>query len=137
MLLSEVTNLEYSITLHGNAMRFLSSLRSVLESKGYGVLSFIDAGKVIAERTGKDIGIYFILDVCKPDYALSALSLNMSVSLLLPCKIIFRGSGEEVRISLLRPTATLSILREPRIQILAQQVEDEFIKIMNEAFGSD
>jgi uncharacterized protein (DUF302 family) len=57
----------------------------------------------------------------------------MSVSTALPCRIsIYQESGKTI-LATLKPTTLLAMFNTPRLEGVAQEVEDTIITIMKEA----
>jgi len=58
-----------------------------LKKVGFGVLTEINIQKVMKEKLDKDYLPHIILGACSPVYADKILSLDPSISTLLPCNV--------------------------------------------------
>lgn len=72
-----------------------------------------------------------ILDICNPTYAQKILSEDMSVSIILPCKIsVYTQDGE----TLIAMNSLVQLMDDinPDLIDLAQEIQEELLKIIDE-----
>ncbi len=106
---------------------------SVLHNK-FGVLHVHDL-----KATMKNKGVDFpngcrIFEVCNPLKAKAVLTSDMSLNMVLPCRISIWEDNDQVKIGTLEPTKLLSVLNENEDLInIASEVESTIKKIINEA----
>jgi uncharacterized protein (DUF302 family) len=72
-----------------------------------------------------------IFEVCNPVKAKTVLDADMAISNALPCRISVYEEAGKVKVSMLRPTAVLALFGQPRLQAVAQEVEDTMIRIID------
>jgi uncharacterized protein (DUF302 family) len=61
------------------------------------------------------------------------LDENMSISTALPCRISIYEEGGKTILAALKPTTLLAMFNTPKLEGVAQEVEDMIVKIMKEA----
>lgn len=74
-----------------------------------------------------------IVEICNPHQAKKVLDANIDIADALPCRVaVYKDSGD-VTISMIRPTALLSMFPNPELRSTAEEVEKEIKKMMEEA----
>jgi uncharacterized protein (DUF302 family) len=78
-----------------------SAVRAALRDQGFGVLTEIDVAATLKEKLGIDRAPLKILGACNPGFAHRALTIDPTVSLLLPCNVVLEtvGGGTPVAIA--------------------------------------
>ena len=74
-----------------------------------------------------------IFEVCQPQQAKKVLEQNLGLSAALPCRISVCQENGKTVLATLKPTTLLAMLNEPKLQLVAQEVESTVVKIMKEA----
>jgi uncharacterized protein (DUF302 family) len=76
-------------------------VRSALRDQGFGVLTEMDVAAILKEKIGIDRSPLKILGACNPHFANRALTIDPTVSLLLPCNVVLEtvASGTHVAIA--------------------------------------
>ena len=117
----------------------VEKLKKDLMDNKWGVLSVIDAKKILAEKLGVEFDDYIILDICNPVLAHRGLTINKQAGLILPCKIVVYSDKGKTKVSLYRPTVALStassLLGYDKLNALASEAENALIKIINMQHG--
>lgn len=105
--------------------------KDALAAKGFGVLTEIDVKKTMKAKLGADIADYLILGACNPKMAYEALVLEPRVGAMLPCNVIVRQmEGDGVEVSVIDPVASMSAIRNEKLQAVAGQVREMLLAVV-------
>ena len=74
-----------------------------------------------------------IYEVCNPHQAKKVLEANPEISTALPCRISIYANDSGLALATLRPTALIGVFATPALKVVAQEVEDVILKMMEEA----
>ena len=74
-----------------------------------------------------------ILEVCNPAQAKTVLEADMSISNVLPCRISVYEQNGKIKVSMLKPTQLLALFNRPELQIVANDVEEAMVRIIDAA----
>lgn len=105
--------------------------REELAKEGFGVLTEIDVKKTLKAKLDVDYDDYLILGACNPPFAYKALQAEKEVGLLLPCNVIVYRDGEETHVSSILPRAAMSIVDNPGLEEIADEVELKLKKVID------
>ncbi|HEV2135644.1 MAG TPA: DUF302 domain-containing protein [Terracidiphilus sp.] len=108
-------------------------LRDAAARHKFGVLNVLDL-----KATLKSKGIDFptpckIFDVCNPQVATAALTAELRVSTVLPCRISVFADGEGCTIATVKPTDLLRATGLSGVEHLAAEIEKEVMAMIDEA----
>ena len=78
-------------------------VRAALGQQGFGVLTEIDVAATLREKLGVSRAPLKILGACNPDFANRALTIDPSVSLVLPCNVVLETVGSATRVEIADP----------------------------------
>jgi len=78
-------------------------VRSALKGQGFGVLTEMDVAATLKEKIGVDRSPLKILGACNPDFANRALTIDPTVSLLLPCNVVLETVAEGTHVAIADP----------------------------------
>lgn len=109
------------------------SLREAAQRHKFGVLNVLDLKQALSNKgieLGRECRVY---DVCNPQAASKALGKDMSVSVVLPCRISVFAEGEKLTLATLIPTDLMNATGLSGLGDLAREIEQEITAIMNEA----
>lgn len=82
-----------------------------LSKEGFGIVSEIDIQATMKQKLNKEYLPHIILGACNPEYADQLLTIEPTISTLLPCNITIRlVAKNEVEVSAINPKALLSIV---------------------------
>ena len=109
------------------------SLEAAAQKNKFGVLAVHDLKAKLKEK-GVDLNREcLVYEVCNPQQAKKVLDADPEISTALPCRISVYRQGAAVTLAMIRPTALLEMFPTPGIKIMAQEVEDAMVRIMDEA----
>lgn len=109
------------------------ALRAAAQRHKFGVLNVLDLKQTLSSK-GFDLAPECrVYDVCNPQAASQALSHDISVSAVLPCRISIFASGEKRTLATVMPTDLLKATGLSGVEALATEIEREISAIMNEA----
>ncbi|MEZ4238806.1 MAG: DUF302 domain-containing protein [Myxococcota bacterium] len=102
----------------------VARITAALKEQGFGILTRIDAHRVLAEKIGADIPPYVILGACNPKLAHQAITNEGQVGLLLPCNVLVQAnpSGGST-VSIADPRTMGQISGNPALQPLMADAE--------------
>lgn len=127
--------IDYTKESKQNVNSAVEKLKKDLMDNKWGVLSVIDAKKILAEKLKVEFDDYIILDVCNPGLAHKGLTINKQAGLILPCKIVVYSDKGRTKVSLYRPTIALSTAVSlpgyDKLSGLAVEAEDALKKIID------
>lgn len=110
-------------------------VRAALKAEGFGVLSEIDVRQTLKEKLGVDMAPYLILGACNPSLAHHALTAEPQIGLLLPCNVVVRAEGDQVRVEVADPVAMLGIVGNPQLDTVAAEAKQRLQRVIA-ALGS-
>jgi uncharacterized protein (DUF302 family) len=93
-----------------------AKVTAALKNVGFGILTRIEADKVLKEKIGVDFPPYRILGACNPHLAHQALSAKPEVGVFLPCSVCLQQETDNtVSIWALNPSAVVDTLGDPNL----------------------
>ena len=103
----------------------VAKVEEALKEQGFGVLTEIDAKKVLKEKLGLERRPYKILGACNPNFAHRALDMEPEIGVLLPCNVlVYEKENGETVVSAMNPEAALSLVGNPDIEEIAREVRN-------------
>jgi uncharacterized protein (DUF302 family) len=103
----------------------VAKVEGALKEQGFGVLTEIDAKKVLKEKLGLERRPYKILGACNPNFAHRALDMEPEIGVLLPCNIlVYEKEGGDIMVSAMNPEAALGLVGNPDIEEIAKEVRN-------------
>jgi uncharacterized protein (DUF302 family) len=116
-----------------------ADLETAVQANHFGVMQVHNLQQTMNNKGVEFTRECLIYEVCQPQQAKKVLDKNMSVSTALPCRIsIYQEDGKTV-LATLKPTILLAMFNTPetfstpKLETVAEEVEDSIIKIMQEA----
>lgn len=108
-------------------------LRDAAARHKFGVLNVLDL-KAILKSKGIDFPTPCkVFDVCNPQAAAEALTAEMRVSTVLPCRISVFGDGNGCTIATVKPTDLMRATGLGGVEFLAAEVEKAIVAMIDEA----
>lgn len=103
-----------------------------LKKEGFGILTEIDLQATMKKKLNKDYLPHIILGACNPQYADKVLSIEPTVSTMLPCNVTMRELGNgDVEVAIIAPSAAMSAIGNDALAEAANEVEEKLKTILN------
>ena len=103
----------------------VGKVQEALKEQGFGVLTEIDAKKVLKEKLDLDRRPYKILGACNPNFAHRALDMEPEIGVLLPCNVlVYEKENGEIMVSAMNPEAALGLVGNTEIEEIAKEVRN-------------
>ncbi len=103
-----------------------------LKKEGFGVLTEIDIQATMKKKLGKDYLPHLILGACNPVYADKVISIEPSISTMLPCNVTLRElANGDVEIAVIDPSAAMGAVGNADLETAAKDVEEKLMKVLN------
>ncbi|GIW21656.1 MAG: hypothetical protein KatS3mg068_0663 [Candidatus Sericytochromatia bacterium] len=109
----------------------INKLQEELKKEGFGIITEIDVKSTLKNKINVDFRNYKILGACNPSFAYEALKNEDKIGLMLPCNFIVQEKNNKVEISCINPTITMSKVKNPNLENLANQVKEKLLKVIN------
>jgi len=106
-------------------------VREELQKEGFGILTEIDIQATLKKKLDVDLEKYTILGACNPPYAHKALLAEKEIGLLLPCNVIIYQNNDKVNVSAILPTRAMSIVDNPKLVKIAEEIEAKLKKVID------
>jgi len=122
--------MNYTVNTTKTVNEAVESIEENVKEYKFGVLHIHDVKNTLNEK-----GVHFaneckILDVCNPHHAKELLSIDMVMSMALPCKISVYTDNKQTKISMLKPTTMFPHFNQT-LDDSAKDIEESLIKIIN------
>ncbi len=129
-----MNNINFKREINDTVDRAIERVTKALGAEGFGILTRIDMHSKIKEKTGKDLIPTVILGACNPNLAYEAYTANSDVASLLPCNAVIREvSPGKISVELVKPTAMMQILGDPKLAALAQEADTRVERALKNA----
>lgn len=103
-----------------------------LKKEGFGVLAEIDVQATMKARLNKDYLPHLILGACSPSYADKVISVEPTISTLLPCNVTLRETDDgSVEVAIINPTVALSVVGNSNLEVFAKEVEVQLKRVFD------
>jgi uncharacterized protein (DUF302 family) len=123
-LVKELPNLEYDDAV--------TRATELLADEGFGVLTEIDVKATLKKKLDIDFKRYVILGACNPQLAHQAMSGEPFIGVLLPCNVVvMEREGGGTIVSAFKPTAGFSLVDNPDMAPIADEVEDRLRRMLD------
>ncbi|SFQ41920.1 DUF302 domain-containing protein [Salibacterium halotolerans] len=121
----------YTVTTDQTVDHTVQALSEVLQDEGFGVLWDFDVKDTLK---GKGIDYnrnYRILEVCNPQAAKEALTLNHMVGYFLPCKVVIYEENGETQVGMPKPTVLMDMIGDESLNEFAADIEKRMASCMD------
>ena len=123
-LVKELPEMDYDVAVERTT--------ELLAEEGFGVLTEIDVKATFKKKLDLDFKRYVILGACNPELAHQALSGEPLLGVLLPCNVVvMERDGGGVIVAGFKPTAGFSLVDNPEVAPIAEQVEEKMRKVLD------
>lgn len=103
----------------------VSRVIEALGEQGFGIITQIDAQKVMKEKLSVDMRPYKILGACNPGFAHKAIEMEPEIGSLLPCNVlVYEQDDGRVAVSAMNPEAALALSGNPAVEGIAAEVRE-------------
>lgn len=125
-------NYYQSKTIKGTTIEALRpAVEAALKGEGFGVLTEIDIQATMKKKLDKDYLPHVILGACNPVYADKVLSLEPTISTMLPCNVTLRDLGNgDVQVATIDPVAAMGAVGKPELLAFAEEVQSKLRKVL-------
>lgn len=102
-----------------------------LKKEGFGVLTEIDIQATMKKKLDKDYLPHVILGACNPVYADKVLSIEPTISTMLPCNVTLRQlENGDVEIAVIDPLAAMGAVGNSALEVHAKEVNDKLVRML-------
>lgn len=102
-----------------------------LKKVGFGVLTEINLQKVMKEKLDKDYLPHIILGACSPVYADKILTVDPSISTLLPCNVTLRDLGDgNVEVSMMNIMEVMKVVDNEEVVSIGKEVQEKLTLVL-------
>jgi uncharacterized protein (DUF302 family) len=109
----------------------INKVTEELKKEGFGILTRIDVKEKLKEKLDIDLKKYVILGACNPSNAHKAILAEENIGLMLPCNVIvYEKDGKSV-VSIIKPKAAMSMIKNEELSKIASVVEEKLEKVFN------
>jgi uncharacterized protein (DUF302 family) len=107
-----------------------------LGEEGFGVLCDIDVRATLREKLDEEFRNYRILGACNPPLAHEAMETELQLGALLPCNVVvYERDDGAVGVSAVDPGELLSVVDNPDLDPVADEVEARFERALDAVAG--
>lgn len=138
--LGKETRRSQTMTEYGNAVEVADTFdhtvartRASLADHGFGILTEIDVAATMKAKLDQDMPPYLILGACNPHLAHTAIGIDPSIGLLLPCNVVVRrlDSGGTL-VEALDPLVMVTATGNPAFADVAAQAATLLSAVLSE-----
>jgi uncharacterized protein (DUF302 family) len=123
MILRKLSNYSFGGETDINFDEVIRKVTEYLKQEGFGVLTEIDAKKVLKEKLGLERKPYKILGACNPHFAHKAIDIEPEIGTLLPCNVlVYEREDGKIVVTAMDPEAALKLVGNPSVEEIAKEV---------------
>ncbi len=124
------------LAIHSESTKSVADVCTAIEAKagdhGFRVLHTHDVQATLAEKGFKRSELR-IVEICSAPFAHQALSMDVSVSLFMPCRYTVYAEGGRTHVMLARPSVMGQMIPHPELEQMVSGVEKTLTTIMEQA----
>jgi uncharacterized protein (DUF302 family) len=125
--------MEYHFTkiVSGTFEKVTNDVIDKLKEHGFGIISEINIQEIFKNKLGKEIGKYWILGACNPNYGYRAYLEDDKFGTIIPCNVaVIEKDNGFVQVSSINPYVAMKIMDNPRIEKVAIEVGEILQKVV-------
>jgi len=123
--------MQYIEISNKSVQEVVNSIKEVASKYSFGVLNVLNIQETLKSK-GKNLeNECQIIDICKPSYAEEFLNEDISLSIIMPCKIAVYTQDGETTIALNSIVQLVDDINPDLIE-LAQRVQEELLELIDE-----
>jgi uncharacterized protein (DUF302 family) len=129
--------------IDGEFEAVVESATEALQEEGFGVLCEIDVTEKFETKLGlDDYPQYRILGACNPALAKEGLDAEPDLGVLLPCNIVVYETNDSeenssIVVSVVDPGTMLSVVDNPELDSIAEDVRERFDRVLDALTASE
>ena len=120
-----------------DAARGLERAKNAFGREGFGVVAEIDFRETLQRKLDKDIGPYWLLEICNPMLADRALLVDRTAGLLMPCKVAVWQEGKDAVVAALRPEVLSAVTGKDALAEIAREAEQHVERALVRLEGTE
>jgi len=122
-----------SKTIKGTTIAAIrSKVEAELKKEGFGILTEIDLQATMKNKLNKDYLPQVILGACNPVYADKVVSLEPTISTMLPCNVTLRElESGDVEVAMIAPSVAMGAIGNSELEQAAIDVEAKLSNVLN------
>jgi len=113
----------YAKTVNCSFADAVERVKNALQEQGFGVQAEIDISGALREKLGVEMPPQIILGACNPQLAYQALQAEPEISLLLPCNVTVRQTGQTVEVAVIDAEKLMEFVGNPELKSLASEAK--------------
>ncbi|AXX95509.1 MULTISPECIES: DUF302 domain-containing protein [Arcobacter] len=123
--------MQYIEISNKSVQEVVNSIKEVASKYSFGVLNVLNIQETLKSK-GKNLeNECQIIDICKPSYAEEFLNEDISLSIIMPCRIAVYTQDGETTIALNSIVQLVDDINPDLIE-LAQRVQEELLELIDE-----
>ena len=127
----EVTPYAITTTVDLEFDETVARVRDELATEGFGILTEINVQATLEQKLGVHGEPYLILGACNPPLAHRGLEIEPDLGVLLPCNVVVRADGHQVRVSAMEPNAAMHLAANPALAPLAAEARERLERALS------
>ncbi len=118
-------------SIQGDFESVEKSVRELLKSEGFGILTEIDVKEKFKEKLDVDFRRYKILGACNPPFAHKALLVEDKIGTMLPCNVILQElENDTVEVAAIDPLASMMAIENTDLKTIAETIREKLSKVI-------
>ena len=101
----------------------LERAKNAFGREGFGVVAEIDFRDTLQRKLEKDVGPYWVLEICNPKLADRALAADRKAGLLMPCKVAVWQEGKDAVVAALHPEVAVAVTGNEALAAIAREAQ--------------